>query len=89
MPKKKKSAKIIMPKPECEQGYPDAQVRAIMGDRYNEFMRWMTGQTMAICDGSYYDHSSRSKKLSGCGPHDVIVYSWDAQRFLEGRPIID
>ena len=78
MPKKKKSAKIIMPKPECEQGYPDAQVRAIMGDRYNEFMRWMTGQTMAICDGSYYDHSSH-----------VIVYSWDAQRFLEGRPIID
>lgn len=84
-----KKKKIVMPAPECELGYPDSQICSIMGERYNEFMRWMNGQTMALCDGRSYDYASQSYKLTGCGPHGGVVYSGDVQRFLEGHPIID
>ena len=76
--------------PECEDGFTDRQVRDITGDRYDEFCRWMYGQTMSLCEGRKYDHARRTYYES-CGgvAHGGIVYKWDLQRFLDGRPIID
>jgi hypothetical protein len=78
-----------LPTPECSLGYTDSQVKAIMGTRLKEFNSWMSGQTMAVCDGRVYDHVKGAYEPSECGPHGGITYTWDLQRFLDGRPIVD
>lgn len=78
-----------LPKPECGLGYTDSQLKTILGSRYEEFMLWMRGQTVAICGGRFYDHEISEYRNTGCGPHGVVVYSWDLERFLLGLPIID
>lgn len=67
-----------LPEPECYHGYSITQVRAILGlDRYDRFFDWMSGQTMAICEGRK------------CGtPHGGVVYPSDLGQFLAGgRPL--
>lgn len=81
--------KLNLPKPECQLGYSDTQIREITDSRYDEFTRWMRGQTMAICDGRYYSHEDKQYYEDGCGPHGTIVYYWDVVTFLEGHPITD
>lgn len=50
-----------------------------MGPRLPEFEEWMSGQTMAICDGR-----------PPCDePHGPIVYSDDITRFLAGGRVVD
>ena len=78
-----------MPPPECEQGYTDAQIRTIMGARLEEFNRWMRGQTIGYCDGRAYDHVAKAHQETGCGPHGVVTYAGDVERFLDGRPVVD
>lgn len=41
--------KMQLPKPECEYGYPDNQVREIMGGRLERFNQWMEHQTKTLC----------------------------------------
>lgn len=78
-----------LPETECRHGYTVLQVEEIMGNRIREFSGYMTGQTMAICDGQVYDYEKKEYIESGCGPHGVVVYSWDVERFLQGRPLFD
>lgn len=80
---------IDLPSPICKLGYPEEQVRSILGARYNEFMSWMYGQTMSSCDGRIYNHDKKEWEPDFCGPHGPIVYVQDLLRFLEGLPIID
>lgn len=75
--------------PECELGYTEEQLERILGDRYQEFNFWMSGQTMSICDGRAYNYNLKKYEPTGCGPHGVVVYSWDLDRFLNNLPIID
>lgn len=77
------------PIPECSLGYTARQIEQLMGSRIHEFYSWMNGQTMAICDGRAFDPEVGSVRDSGCGPHGVVVYSWDAKRFLLGLPVVD
>jgi hypothetical protein len=79
----------MLPEPICKYGYPTSQVDRIMGSRMKEFNNWMAGQTITMCDGREYDHAKKEYIESGCGPHGFVIYSWDVQRFLEGKPIID
>lgn len=92
---------MTRPKPECHYGYPATQVDAILafGPRQQAFWDWMAGQTMMICEARpqmkrvYED--DRTYHLIEVGPslcdnpHGTVVYPWDFERFLAGRPIID
>lgn len=79
---------MILPRPECEGGYTAEQVRSIMGDLHDEFQRWMSGQTVMLCEGRRYNHETRAYEPS-CGPHGVVTYRWGVGRFLLGLPVID
>lgn len=75
--------------PECRLGYTKKQLTDILGDRLEEFNRWMIGQTVSSCDGVSYNHSTEEYESTGCGPHGIVVYSWDLSRFLDGRAVVD
>jgi hypothetical protein len=79
------------PDPSCPQGYTEEDLRTILGPRLNEFVKWMYGQTMSICDGLKYDYDKRDYEPTGCysRPHGAVVFPWDLERFLDGLPIID
>lgn len=80
---------MVNPLPACQIGYPRSQIEALMAGRLEEFDAWMAGQTVALCDGRSYDHDKREYVPTGCGPHGMVVYRWDAERFLRGGPILD
>ena len=81
---------MIMPKSDCQYGYPDAQLREIFTqEQFKRFSDWMVGQTISDCAGSVYDHELKSMVPSGCGPHGWVYYSHDIARFLRGLPVID
>ena len=63
---------------ECSYGYTEAQIAAIMGARLPEVEQWMTGQTMAICDGAHCRQ-----------PHGSITYVCDVRRFFSRLPPLD
>jgi hypothetical protein len=81
--------KIELPGPNCEIGYSEDLLEEVLGERYPEFKKWMVGQTGGICDGSRFDAENNRMVASGCGPHGFTSYSWDVQRFLDGRPVVD
>ena len=80
---------MTLPDPECQYGYTEEQLSTILGERIDAFNHWMRGQTMSICDGRRYDYDKGEYEDTGCGPHGVITYRWDVQRFIDGRPIVD
>ncbi len=80
---------MTLEKPECSIGYPQSQLERILGDRLDEFNRWMNGQTMTLCDGRSYCYECKQYRETGCGPHGPVVYQWDLGRYLAGKPIID
>ena len=82
---------MSLPEPECRGGYTHPQIVEIVGqDREQQFWNWMTGQTMMVCDGRRYNHDTQEYEQSCEVAHGMpIVYPWDLERFLDGRPIID
>lgn len=76
-------------KAECQLGYTREQLKRIFGDRLPDFNSWMIGQTGALCNGARYNYETKKEEPSGCGPHGYVVYSWDVERYLQGRPVID
>jgi hypothetical protein len=78
-----------MERPECELGYPVDQLMRILGDRFSEFLKWMTGQTFTSCTGTRYNYLAEEYEPTGCGPHGFVYYEWDVKRFLSGLPVID
>ncbi len=79
-----------LPMPACKCGYTRNQVEAIMGDRLQEFDKWMYGQTMTLCEGKSYNHETREYE-EACGgvAHGGVVYDHDLRGFLAKRPITD
>ena len=79
-----------LPKPDCKGGFTAKQITEIMGDREPIFWKWMTGQTMMLCEGREYDHEKKEYHES-CGgvSHGSIVYPWDVETFLSGFPPLD
>lgn len=90
-----------MIEPECRGGYTYHQVQEIMGEREDEFLRWMAGQTMMICNQEPQrkwvkdEDAPGGMRLEEIGPslcdrpHGMVVYPHDVKRFLAGGPIID
>ena len=77
--------------PSCPLGYTQSDIRALLGDGEGLFMTWMNGQTFALCHGYYYDHDLEINLHSACAenPHGPVYYTWDVQRFINGRKIVD
>lgn len=75
--------------PDCELGFPTAQVEQILAEDFAAFAHWMRGQTMAICEGRRYDHDTHEYTPTGCGPHGPVVYPWDLDNYLRGGRIHD
>lgn len=75
----------------CPYGLTHDELEIILGSRMPEFMHWMRGQTVMLCDGREYDHDEKAYKDTACAPwgHGVVTYRWDLDRFLRGLPIID
>lgn len=79
-----------MEKPICQVGYPPEQLKRMLGeDKYTELTDWLFGQTLGVCDSKKFDYATGKWIHVGCGPHGSVVYEWDLQTFLQGRPIID
>lgn len=81
----------VDPKPECELGYTDVQVRVILGDRYDEFLRWMRrGQTVGYCSGMKWNPETEEYVPACAGVvHGGVFYPHDVARFLDGLPVVD
>lgn len=75
--------------PTCELGYPQIQLERILGSRLQEFLLWSAGQTIGMCDGRKYNYETKKYEATGCGPHGLVVYPGDLDRFLKGLPVID
>lgn len=93
-----------LPEPSCIFGYTYDDIDEILGPRVKDFWKWMTGQTMMLCNGKSYDHDRHeyfTTLCSGMFPgvpvsdteslagHGGIVYPWDLERFLAGLPVVD
>lgn len=73
----------------CMYGFTYEDQERILGDRLPEFSRWMRGQTITKCDGRQFNHATKKYEPDGCGPHGMVVYRSDLERFLAGLPVID
>lgn len=80
---------MSLPDPICQLGYPDTQLRILLGTRYMEFMGWMHTQTMGICEGRKFNYSTKYWEPTNCGPHGIVVPPGDLSRFLGGKAIDD
>lgn len=60
---------------QCPQGVTHDELEAILGDRLQEFGKWMTGQTMSYCDGRTYVHNRAHNAI--CPHLDGDVYTWE------------
>ena len=78
-----------LPEPACRYGFTWQQVEDILGDRVDEFSRFMRGQTVSLCDGREYDYAAGGWRDTGCGPHGTAVYTSDLRHFLAGRRPLD
>ena len=83
---------LSLPEPQCKLGYPTAQVEEILsakGEDYWAFNKWMTGQTMGVCDGREYNHEAHRYEPTHCGPHGIVVYGSDIKQYLAGGAPLD
>lgn len=73
------------PSPDCKYGYSWVFLNEIMDEEtFDEFSKWMSGQTCTLCDGRRYDHEAKAYFPSECAesPHGGVAYRWDVERFL-------
>lgn len=80
-----------LPDPKCPMGYPEAQLKDILFDRINNFNKWMTGQTVGVCDGRRYNYDTKEYEPTECAdkPHGAVVYRSDLQSYLAGKGNLD
>lgn len=77
---------MSLPKPECRGGYTSRQIADLFPSTEHIFWAWMHGQTMMICGGPSDGAGERNCHVAHGGP---IVYPWDLERYLAGKPVID
>lgn len=81
---------MVLPDPDCELGYPVTQLQRILdAQQMNRLQLWMWGQTASICEGRRYDYETDEWTDTGCGPHGVVYYKHDVERWLNAHRIID
>lgn len=79
-------AELEFPIPECPLGYTYGQVLDIVSqERMEDFVDWMYGQTVALCNGSIYNYETKSYEQQCMKPHGTIYYPSDVKRFVRSR----
>lgn len=76
----------------CPLGLTKDEVRALVpAELMPTFGHWMTGQTMAFCDGHRFNAQLDVYEPSACAdsPHGEVVYGADVTAFLAGHPPLD
>jgi hypothetical protein len=58
-------------------------------DGLKDLYHWMRGQTAAMCEGIEWDYATEDYIYTDCGPHGMVIYRHDVQRFIDGEPVID
>lgn len=82
--------RLSIPAPACVMGYPQAQLCTFMSHaQEKDFLQWMVGQTVGVCDGRRYDHDTKTFSETGCGPHGTVVYAHDLMDWFAGKPVTD
>lgn len=77
--------KETFPAPACPGGYPEYQLEEIFDEEtMARFTKWMYGQTMMLCDGRSYNHSTKQYEDNECtgNAHGGVAYKYDVHRFL-------
>lgn len=71
--------------PACYLGYTENQVREMMGSRFDRFLHWMRGQTVALCELHAFNHETREYEATNCTHESgvTIYYPQDVDRFLQ------
>ncbi len=72
----------------CKHGFTREELEDIVPD-LDDFDKWMSGQTMMICDGYRYNYDTREYEPDCEEAHGSIVYVWDVDRYLKGLKPID
>lgn len=77
--------------PSCPLGMTRQDLIDLFGERIDDFMQWLSGQTAALCNGEYYNYDQAEFFPTECAdaPHGLVVYTWDVERYLAGWPVID
>jgi len=73
------------PKPDCPSGYSWSFLEEILDEEtFEQFGKWMSGQTMTLCEGRRYDHEAKEYRADECAgnPHGGVAYQYDLHRFL-------
>ena len=61
-------------KQSCPQGLTQQDLKDLLGDDYDNFRKWMTGQTESICDGRTYHHDM--VHTEDCGHEEGEDFTW-------------
>lgn len=74
----------------CEFGLTEEEVRARVGDRWDEYQQWAearrgSGVATAECDGRRWSNEHQEHEPSGCGPHGTVFVDHFVADFLAGR----
>lgn len=80
-----KYTKETFPASLCPGGYPLYQLEEVFGEEvFNEFNKWMIGQTMMLCEGRKYNHETKQYQRDECfgKAHGGVAYQYDVYRFL-------
>jgi len=83
--------RVEIPEPECRWGYPWSQLELFLGEAsLRSLEHFMRGQTQVLCNGLQWNRDTESYD-EACGgiAHGAVVYSWDFERWLQGRTAID
>lgn len=54
-----------MPEPSCPHGYTQSDLEALFGEALPKFSKWMTGQTMMICEATQYHYNRKHGTFCG------------------------
>lgn len=83
--------RIEIPEPACESGYPWSQLGSFLNEASLRLLEhFMHGQTMVLCEGRRWNQETDSwDEACGGVAHGVVVYPWDFERWIDGRPVID
>lgn len=74
----------IPPEYRCEYGIPVTWFReALSPEEFDALLAWQAGATGAICTGERYDHALGANIDTGCGPHGLVFYRHNIERFLK------
>ena len=74
----------------CKYGMTPEDLASIFTkDELKDLDYWMRGQTCTLCEGRKWSYEKKEYVSDDCGPHGMVMYRHDVERFILGLPVID